>query len=184
MKKQYQFRDPAKDKYRKVARRKKLILNDTEKEVIKEFQHKLNNPDKEDKFKYGIDSKYMKFMFNVKVPKTETEVIYRWNVFNEYCKEKQVPMTIERLASFMGVSRVQLLRWEKRERFGNVISDMKEKVLSQKTERLNDTPHPTGIIFDLKNNHGFNDESKVIHGGEVTFKGKLFEAIQKSKEAK
>ena len=73
------------------------------------------------------------------------------------------PYTIQGLALYLGFSSVQsLLDYEKKTEFVDAIKRAKLKVENNKVERgLVGSVHPTFVIFDLKNNHGWKDKTEV-----------------------
>lgn len=77
------------------------------------------------------------------------------------------PYTIVGLARHLGFkSRNSLLHYEGKPEFADVIIDAKMRVEEQRSEQLIDRSGiPGGIIFDLKNNHGWRDESSVEVSG-------------------
>jgi hypothetical protein len=83
-----------------------------------------------------------------------------------------IPYTIEGLADTLDCDRDTLLNYEKKkgyEEFFGTIKRAKLKIQRNKVERglMGIAPAAT-TIFDLKNNHGYKDESKFDHtsGGE------------------
>jgi len=82
--------------------------------------------------------------------------------FWEYVKVNKVPATIARLAVFLKVDRETIVNYSKDQEFFGTIKEVKEMILASKEERLNsETGQKVGIIFDLKNNHGFKDKQEV-----------------------
>ncbi len=101
--------------------------------------------------------------------------------YEEYIKEEKKPMTLERLACFLGCSTELLRRYGKEDKFYATIKDIRERIGADKVERLNTPGQPVaGIIFDLKNNHGMKDktEQKIDHSGKVDM-GDVFGKIDK-----
>lgn len=76
------------------------------------------------------------------------------------------PLTICRLACFLDCDRVTLLNYAENDEFFSTIQKAKQKIQADKAERLNTQTTVAGIIFDLKNNHGWRDQHDITSGGE------------------
>ena len=73
-----------------------------------------------------------------------------------------IPYTIEGLAVALGVDRVTLLNYEKRDEFFSTIRSAKDKVLRNMTERSLIGDNVASVsIFLLKNNYGYRDTQHV-----------------------
>lgn len=71
------------------------------------------------------------------------------------------PLTIEGLAVHLGMTRTTLLNYTGDPEYVNTITRAKEKILSWKWETAwNGDVDPRVLQFDLKNNHGYKDESE------------------------
>lgn len=85
----------------------------------------------------------------------------------------QVP-TVEGLCRVLGLNRDSLINYSKEpgyEAFFDTVKDAKAWVQEQKTSALiNDRGNATGLIFDLKNNHGYVD--KTVQDNNVDLRGK------------
>ena len=77
------------------------------------------------------------------------------------------PYTIIGLARHLGFkSRNSLLHYAGKPEFADIIIDAKMRIEEQRSEQLIDRSGiPGGIIFDLKNNHGWRDETSVEVSG-------------------
>ncbi len=77
------------------------------------------------------------------------------------------PYTIVGLARHLGFkSRMSLLHYAGKPEFAEVVADARMRIEEQRSEQLIDRSGiPGGIIFDLKNNHGWRDESSVEVSG-------------------
>lgn len=88
------------------------------------------------------------------------------------CKKEETPLTIEGLAETLDCDRHTLLNYEKAkgyEEFFATIKKAKNKVARNKVERgLKGEANATMTIFDLKNNHGYKDQTQT----DITSKGK------------
>lgn len=78
------------------------------------------------------------------------------------------PYTMSGLAYALDLSRKQLLVYKKRYEYGNAITKARRRVEADVECRMNDkNTFTAGLIFNLKNNFGWKDESKI----ENTIKG-------------
>ena len=86
-------------------------------------------------------------------------------------KSAPIPYTVEGLANVLGCDRETLLNYEKEagyEAYFGTIKEAKAKIAQNKLERgLMGESNPAVTIFDLKNNHGYRDQSNV----DLTTKG-------------
>jgi hypothetical protein len=58
--------------------------------------------------------------------------------------------------------------WEEREGFSATVKNIKETILKRKEHHLlQGNGNTTGIIFDLKCNHGWKDKQTIEHEGEI-----------------
>lgn len=80
---------------------------------------------------------------------------------------RQKPYTVIGLARHLGFkSRNSLLHYEGKPEFADILLDARLRIEEQRNEQLIDKSGiPGGIIFDLKNNHGWRDESSVEVSG-------------------
>jgi len=83
-----------------------------------------------------------------------------------WAAENKKPLTIGRLCCFLDCDRLTLLNYQAKDEFFNTIKRAKRKIEADKEERLNEQQHVTGIIFDLKNNHGWKDSHDITSAGE------------------
>ena len=78
-----------------------------------------------------------------------------------------IPYTVEGLCEILGCDRVTLLNYEKKEGYEEYFSTVKwarMKIQRNKVERgLMGESNAAVSIFDLKNNHGYEDTSKNKH---------------------
>lgn len=110
--------------------------------------------------------------------KTVEELDTKIKEYLEWVKENKKPLTLERLACFLKCDRDTILNYEAKAEYFGTIKDIKQFILADKTERLNSSEgNKAGVIFDLKNNHGFRDKSETEHS---TPDGKPFQ-IQNNK---
>lgn len=81
--------------------------------------------------------------------------------YKEYVKERWVPMTLERLCVFLKCDLETLRNYSKEDEFFGTIKAIKDLILADKVERVNDKSTFTpGIIFDLTNNHKTHFQNK------------------------
>lgn len=79
-----------------------------------------------------------------------------------WAKREKKPLTIERLAVFLDVDRQTILNYGKDDKFFGTVKKARDYVLASKMDMLNSLGGvKTGIIFDLKNNHGFVDRQEL-----------------------
>jgi hypothetical protein len=79
------------------------------------------------------------------------------------------PPTMAGLSYFLGFSdRSPFTEYEDREGFSHTVKSARLRIEQDRAERLigKDTFTP-GVIFDLKNNHGWKDKTETEHSGEV-----------------
>lgn len=92
--------------------------------------------------------------------------------------KKPIPYTIEGLCEVLDCDRATLLNYERKkgyEVYFNTIKKAKLKIQRNKLERgLDGDSNPAVTIFDLKNNHGYEDKVKNENTGEMTIKGLNF----------
>jgi len=99
--------------------------------------------------------------------KTPEELQGKIDEFYKYCEDETVPLTIGRLAVFLDVDREFILNYGKKEKYSRTIIKVRDFIEAQKEERLNMGKGSTiGIIFDLKNNHGWKDKQEIEHTGD------------------
>jgi hypothetical protein len=56
---------------------------------------------------------------------------------------------------------------ERGEGFSGTVKKARLKIESMKNEMLLDGRSPAGVIFDLKNNHGWADKQEIEHSGAI-----------------
>lgn len=83
----------------------------------------------------------------------------------EMCDEKGKPYTISGLAYFLGTNRQTLLNYEEREEFFDTITRAKAKIEAFVEESLWQPKIATGVMFNLKNNFGWQDKQALEHSG-------------------
>lgn len=102
-------------------------------------------------------------MYNpfIKYP-TPEKLQKRLNEFLDYVKKNEVPMTIGRLAYFLGVSNDTINRYAEKWQYYEMIRDIKQFILADKEERLcSSSGNKGGIIFDLINNHHYRNYAPI-----------------------
>ena len=73
------------------------------------------------------------------------------------------PYTITGLAVALDTSRETLMNYEKKEKYFDTIKRAKEMCHNYAEDSLFIGKNPTGAIFNLKNNYGWEDKSKQEH---------------------
>lgn len=143
-----------------VESEKKYIIKKIEEIEIKKEKHTVGRP--------------LKF-------RTVEELEEKIEEYKQWVEDNDKPLTIERLACFLESDRDTILNYGKlegREQFFGTIKKIKSYILADKTERLNSSDgNKAGVIFDLKNNHGFKDRSETEHS---TPDGKPFQIQRKN----
>lgn len=79
---------------------------------------------------------------------------------------QQRPYTITGLAYWLDTSRETLLNYEENSKYFDTIKKAKERIHNFTEEKLYGGAHPTGVIFNLKNNWGWKDKTEVEESGE------------------
>ena len=77
------------------------------------------------------------------------------------CDEKEKPYTMSGLAYALDMDRKSLLNYSKDEKFFPTIKKAKQKIEQQLEENLYRLGNNSGIIFNLKNNYGWQDKTEV-----------------------
>ena len=68
----------------------------------------------------------------------------------------------------LGITTETLRVWEERDGFSATVKNIKETILSRKEfHLLQGNGNTTGLIFDLKCNHGWKDKQTIEHEGEI-----------------
>lgn len=94
--------------------------------------------------------------------KTKEEMQEKIDLYFKECKQEKRPITFTGLAYSIGLSRQGLLNYSKDERFFDTIKKAREYVEMTMEERLVGTSGiATGIIFNLKNNYGWQDKKDI-----------------------
>jgi hypothetical protein len=71
------------------------------------------------------------------------------------------PYTMHGLARALGMCRQSLINYENKDEFLDAIKEARERIAEDVETRLMDGKAQSGAIFNLKNNFGWKDESKV-----------------------
>ena len=77
------------------------------------------------------------------------------------CDEKEKPYTMSGLAYALDMDRKSLLNYSKDEKFFPTIKKAKQKIEQQLEENLYRLGNNSGIIFNLKNNYGWQDKTEM-----------------------
>jgi hypothetical protein len=100
-----------------------------------------------------------------KLKKDEYGLSYLVEVTHKVLTE-QKPYLITGLALALGTSRETLLEYQERPEFVDTIKEAKLRCQTYTEGRLH-TNAPTGAIFSLKNNYGWQDQTEVKHSGSI-----------------
>lgn len=90
------------------------------------------------------------------------------------CDEQKRPYTITGLGLAVGLDRKQLLEYGEREEFFNTIKEAKLKIHNFAEEHLYCSGIATGVIFNLKNNFGWQDKTEV-NNNNVNYQAQSYE---------
>ena len=105
-----------------------------------------------------------KYLGNTNALKYKTEEQLKKGIDSYFkdCDKRKAPYTMSGLALALGVDRITLINYGKRDLFFTLIKDAKDKVQKQLEENaLSNKSNATFTIFNLKNNYGWTDEQKV-----------------------
>ena len=113
------------------------------------------------------ESKNAKKKRNVGHPPKYSEVEQLQKKIDEYfaeCDKKGKPYTVTGLAFACDLTRQQLINYEYKEEFRSAIKRAKQLVEISLEEKLIDGTmrNQTGVIFNLKNNWGWQDKTNVV----------------------
>lgn len=80
------------------------------------------------------------------------------------------PYTVSGLGYAIGMDRAQLIEYGNNELYHNTIKSAKRRIEADLERRLLETSNQTGVIFALKNNNGWRDQTEqtVTNKGEQT----------------
>ena len=79
----------------------------------------------------------------------------------ELCKEEKKPYTITGLALALCTTRDLLVDYESKDKFSDTIKRAKLKIHNYAEESLFTRNNTSGVIFNLKNNFGWNDKTET-----------------------
>lgn len=71
------------------------------------------------------------------------------------------PYTMGGLAYFLGMNRNTLCQYAKKDEFYEILEDARNRVAAFVEEQLFINPRTAGVIFNLKNNFGWNDKQEI-----------------------
>ena len=78
------------------------------------------------------------------------------------CDKREKPYTMTGLANWLGIDRITLIRYGKKEKYATLIKKAKNRVEQQIEENyLDGTFNTTAAIFNLKANYKWDDGNKV-----------------------
>lgn len=76
------------------------------------------------------------------------------------CDKNEKPYTMTGLAISLGIDRITLINYGKRDLFSTLIKNAKARVEEQLEESLYRLGNNSGVIFNLKNNYGWVDKQE------------------------
>lgn len=90
----------------------------------------------------------------------------------DMCNATERPYTVAGLARYLGLTRKSLLEYQKNygTDYAMVIEDAKTRIEEFVEACLFKSGIATGVIFNLKNNFGWNDKQEVEHSGDMNVK--------------
>lgn len=113
--------------------------------------------------------------------KTQEELQQGIDKYFAECDEKQKPYTMSGLAYSLGIDRITLINYGKKDLFSTQIKNAKAKVQAQLEENaLMGKGNAVFTIFNLKNNYGWKDQTEVKNEHEIS---KLDELLGEIKNA-
>jgi hypothetical protein len=92
--------------------------------------------------------------------KTPEELQRKIDEYFDMCDENNKPYTISGLAYYLGTNRQTLLNYEERDEFFDTIKNAKARIEAFVEESLWTPKITAGVIFNLKNNFGWNDKNE------------------------
>lgn len=94
---------------------------------------------------------------------TAEDLEKRIDEYYAWAKENDKPLTCSRLASFLGITNNTLANYlNSDDSYFGAIKRAYQDILADKNERLlSNKGNVTGLIFDLKNNHGWKDSPLI-----------------------
>lgn len=99
--------------------------------------------------------------------KNAEELEKRIELYMQRCCERERPITMSGLASYLGVSRQTLVNYSYKDEFVDTIKKARDMVQADMEERaLCGLSNPTFSIFSLKNNFGWVDKQEVSSKNE------------------
>ena len=111
--------------------------------------------------------------------KTEEELQKGIEAYFNMCDEKEKPYTMTGLALSLGIDRITLINYGKRDLFFTLVKEAKERVQAQLEENaLMGKSNSTFTIFNLKNNYGWRDTVEVKNDNEISKLDELLGAIK------
>lgn len=94
--------------------------------------------------------------------KTEEELSKGIEEYFEDCQKREKPYTMTGLAVWLGIDRITLIRYGKKDKYATLIKKAKDRVEQQIEENyLDGTFNTTAAIFNLKANYKWDDGNKV-----------------------
>ena len=93
--------------------------------------------------------------------KTVEELEEKIEAFYDYCEEKEVPLTFERIAVFLGVDRKTIFNYSEKDEFFPTFKRVRDRIQADIMEKgMSGAINPTFGIFCLKN-YGYTDKQEI-----------------------
>lgn len=84
------------------------------------------------------------------------------NEFYDYCEARELPLSFERLSTFIGIDRKTIYNYEKKDEYFHSIKEVRERIMADLMEKgLNGSINSTFGIFCLKN-YGYSDRQDIV----------------------
>lgn len=96
------------------------------------------------------------------------EMQQKIDLYFKLCDKHNKPYTLSGMALMLGMDRKSLLNYSKDDNFFPTIKKAKAKVEQQLEENLYRLGNNSGVIFNLKNNFGWEDKQELNHSGNVS----------------
>ena len=97
--------------------------------------------------------------------KTVEDLQNKIDDYFQWADDNEKPLTIGRLCCFLDCDRRTLLNYNHNDKFFPTIKKARQKIEASKEEHLQSGRQVAGIIFDLKNNHGWKDTKDLTNDG-------------------
>lgn len=91
---------------------------------------------------------------------TPEELQLKIDDYFKMCEEKKKPLTVSGLAVWIGLSRAELIAYQKSDDFNEILKKAKNMCESFLEQQLHNSGQVAGLIFILKNCYGWRDRQE------------------------